>query len=185
VRNQARVEVIIVIGEHFAYVRDRPWPPPSFVGASGPGGPALVDYALSLLPSSTTDAPAGYSPEGQAMAVRYLDLEGSCGRLHPSYMDQFHADDSSIDNGNTGGSWIISRSTHPWREGKALWSYSSCSSTSHSAPAPPPRLTWSREGGKASVSGVEWRGSWTIMESSLSVTEMQRLFERYVPHSML
>ena len=62
-----RDAVFIVMGSHFAVAVDRPAPLPSFSGSTGPGGPALVDYALDH----------GRRRE----AEEYLDLQGSYGRV--------------------------------------------------------------------------------------------------------
>ena len=186
---RARVEVIVVIGEHFAYVRDRPWPMPAFNGATGPGGPALVDFALGLSGDgssirSANDPVKPSSQEGRLMAELYLDLEGSCGRLHPSYLDDFHNPDETEGCNNNGhhatNDWIISRSTHPWREGEYLWSYGA--GESYSAP---PKLIWLSDGARVSCGGLEWRGRWKLMECNMSIVELQRLFERCGPQSML
>lgn len=59
--------VFIVMGSHFALAVDRPAPLPPFAGSKGPGGPALVDYALSN--------------GGRRDAEQYLDLQGSYGRV--------------------------------------------------------------------------------------------------------
>jgi hypothetical protein len=66
-RQPERDGVIIVVGNHFAYAVNRPMPIPEFDGSKGPGGPALVDYALSR--------------GGRVDAERYLDLEGSYGTV--------------------------------------------------------------------------------------------------------
>jgi len=42
-----RDAVLVVVGHHFAYVCDRELPFPEFAGASGPGGPALIDHLVT------------------------------------------------------------------------------------------------------------------------------------------
>lgn len=61
-----RDAVFIVMGNHFAVAVDRLAPFPQFPGSKGPGGPALVDYALKN----------GLRRD----AEQYLDLEGSYGK---------------------------------------------------------------------------------------------------------
>lgn len=66
-RKPKRDAVFIIMGNHFAVAIDRPVPLPLFEGSQGPGGPALVDYALDH----------GLRQD----AERYLDLEGSYGKV--------------------------------------------------------------------------------------------------------
>ena len=60
-----RDAVLVVVGKHFGLAVDRQYPIPAFKRATGPGGPALVDYAVAQ--------------GDREAAEQYLSLEGSYG----------------------------------------------------------------------------------------------------------
>ena len=62
-----RDALLVVVGSHFALAVDRQYPIPTFEGAKGPGGPALVDHAVAQ--------------GDREAAEQYLSLEGSYGTV--------------------------------------------------------------------------------------------------------
>jgi len=97
-----RDALLVVVGSHFAFCVDRKQPVCEFSGAQGPGGPPLVDFALSV--------------GDRVAAESYLDLEGSYGHL-------LQLDEATL-------SWRVAKSTFPWKEGTDLFTDSSSSSSS-------------------------------------------------------
>jgi len=84
--------LLVIVGNHFAYARDRAHPLPEFGSRLRAGGCAnLVD--------------AAYEREDRAKMIHMLDLEGSYGEVYDS---------------SGRASWKIKKSTLPWKEGKQL-----------------------------------------------------------------
>lgn len=126
----ARESLLIIVGQHFAFVRDRSVPFPSFQGATGPGGPALVDFALNNNMREEAEA--------------YLDLEGSYGRIRSDL------------------TWIIERSTHPWRSNTPLFNSGD--------------ITLIVENGK--ISALQWlKLEFVLFECSFTNVELGMLFK--------
>jgi len=100
--------VLIIVGNHFAFALDRPQPVPdfSFASVSGPAGPALVDQALT---ARSADSQSG---ERRRACERYLSLEGSYGLV------RCHSSSSSPPSAPA--TFVVSRSTMPWREGQRV-----------------------------------------------------------------
>ena len=141
-----RDALLIIIGNHFAFIEDRPSPMPDFEGANGPGGAALVDYALSR--------------NMKEDAIRYLDIEGSYGKISQK--------NSEID-GSCDENWIIKKSTHPWKEERSFLNPSLVEGI------------WNHENELfLSNRGLEFlvfNGFvWTVFESSFTEIELQKLF---------
>lgn len=146
----ARDALIVVVGNHFAMAYDRKTPFPDFVGSTGPGGSALVDYAIGQIRQGDSTA----ERMGRESLERYLDLEGSYGRLQGT---------------EAGTTWTVTRSTHPWREGHSLWDRIDEATESPCLP----RLDFLLSGELRSMS---WRGKWRVLECSFSVDELISLF---------
>ena len=106
---------------------------PTFAGCPGPAGPPLVDQALEL-----------GTALGRAEAAEYLDLEGSYGTV-------------------AGGTFDVLRSTHPWREGQALF---------------PGAATVSVKLDAAGFARAVHCGAdhWIVLENSFSVAELRGMF---------
>lgn len=85
-----RQSIFVIVGNHFACARDRPFYP-DFYRAHGPGGPALVDHAVIV--------------GNRESAEVYLDLEGSYGMVF---------------NNSSSKKWTIMKCTHPWLEKRQL-----------------------------------------------------------------
>lgn len=161
-----RDAVFIIVGNYFCIAIDRPTPLPPFTSCTGPAGPVLIDQ--TLLPS-LDDAAAC---ERRESCVRYLDLEGSFGRVRNVYADLFGA---LPDGTYTGCTFIIDRSTHPWREGKSLFD---------AADSRPVKLV--THGVTGTVVGIEWRGGlWDVLENSFSAVELSAVLCNRTPTSCL
>ena len=97
--------LFIIMGNHFAFAKDRAQPVPdfSFASVSGPAGPALVDQTLA---DRSADS-QGW--ERRRACELYLSLEGSYGLVHcPS------------SSSSSPATFVVSRSTMPWREGQRV-----------------------------------------------------------------
>jgi hypothetical protein len=148
--NRMRDAVLVIVGNHFALAQDRAKPFPLFRGSSGPGGPALVDYAAEL--------------QDRASIEEYLQLQGSYGTI------------SNLDNNKK---WIIQKSTYPWLEGSVLLRPGDVSFTlvngsvrrdrgsSYVPPFEYMKMFWGNE-------------EWLIFECSFSFYELQSLFDSTV-----
>lgn len=148
-----RDALLVVVGDHFAMAYDRATPFPDFPGSSGPGGPALVDYAIEKIEQGDSWAVS----QGREAVERYLDLEGSYGRLTET---------------PDGVTWNITRSTHPWREGQSLWSRSEGGTYFE------PKLEFSTTG---ELKGLLWTGWWEVLECSFGQAALTRLFRPQKP----
>ena len=148
---QVQDAMLIVVGNHFALAVDRPQPAPTFLGAPGPGGPALVDHALLV--------------GDRAAAEQYLNLEGSFGQLLSGDSDSVEMPD-----------WKIVRSTHPWREGARLFE-SSLGVSGDVGYSDTVRLSWKGRGTQRELSSVLWRGfEWDALECNYTERELHAMF---------
>ena len=116
---------------------------PDFKGAPGPGGPPLIDFAAQKGDRQSAEA--------------YLSLEGSYGHVLSS--------DDSL--------WKISKSTHPWREGKSLF-FENNGEKPVIGLIPTGLIADSPE---ASAISMYWGGyEWSVFENSFTIGELQELF---------
>lgn len=149
-----RKAVLVLVGDHFAYALDRPYIP-AFEGAPGPGGPALIDYAESIGDRQSAEA--------------YLGLEGSYGQLN-------------CQDGKSTSKWTISKSTHPWREGKCLFGGTGFAGVTLSMSET--AGTMQRQGtslvtdvpAAASLSLKFGGYEWVVLENSYSLGELREVF---------
>jgi len=114
-----RDSVLIIVGNWFGYVRNRRSDPfPSFPGAAGPGGPALVDYAIQQSKLTSAAKPNNSSgnnngefntkEQWRSVAEEYLDIIGCYGEVN------------STTSSSGSGDFVITKCTHPWLEGTKL-----------------------------------------------------------------
>eukprot|EP01038_Epipyxis_sp_PR26KG_P010087 gene10087-13554_t len=162
--------LLIIMGNHFSFVNDRKMT--SVVrlldGVADKstipkaGGGALVDFLLSL------------GSEGRVAAIDWLSVEGSFGLVKQEE-----------------ASWVIQKSTHPWREGQPLMNSQGLNHDN--------KIYLTRNYGNQSngvlkeinsdnsiipdfknqheLLSLHWKGSqWEIIENSFTIQELEELF---------
>jgi hypothetical protein len=147
-----RDAVLVVVGNHFTLCVDRPQPQPILVGAPGPAGPAFVDYALAI--------------GDRAAAMDFLELEGSYGHIYS---------ENVVQSGVLKPNWKIIRSTHPWREGREL--FTSRDTLALEWKETPPSLWGPSIASHKHLSGITWGDDeWEVLECSFSEAELNAIF---------
>lgn len=172
--------LLVVVGDHFACAFDRAAPFPDFPGSSGPGGPALIDFAVAQI--EQLGFASDEAMEWKRKVVAYLDLEGCYGRVRG--VDGAGDESEGMGSPSAPCDWRIRRSTHPWREGQSLWTTADFQHT-------PARLVWkdgtptameqtNSDTWDASVMSsvtMHWREQeWEMLECSFSAAELSALF---------
>lgn len=145
--------VLVVVGLHFSFSIDRDYTSAVEIlnqcnqQKCRGGGPLFVDF---LLDNQLHCDDAASSQLRRKTAEDYLSLIGDYG---------FIANDSPMKS----SSWMIEKSTHPWREGNCL--------------IQPGDLRWNK-GFDVSKMQIEWKdqGLWEVFDSTLSVREIETLF---------
>eukprot|EP00053_Salpingoeca_punica_P006421 m.60791 g.60791 ORF g.60791 m.60791 type:complete len:398 (+) comp13682_c0_seq1:96-1289(+) len=154
-------EMLLVVGNRFTYIRDRPKPLPSF---------AHADQTPSL--ANLADA----APDRETL-VALLDLECSTGTIF--------ADVSSSSSTATAAaaaprsnfpSWRITMSTLPWRQGRSLLTPGDVR-LEKDADAPKLGAVTTPSAAAARPATVRiWGEPWTVFENSFTASELARIF---------
>jgi hypothetical protein len=169
--HERRDGLLIVIGQHFAFVLDRDYPrvlqhakdcaEDLRRGGKGGGG-FFVSFLLSC-PAQRTLTPA----LARSLAEEYLSLEGDYGRLV---------------NSSAGTDWSIEKSTFPWQEGGTLFQQGADYLLPEHSGESFTRLRWTTPtAGSTPERTARARGDWEVLENSFSVEEIFSLFRRFLP----
>jgi len=106
-----------------------------------------------------------YAGEAFADCVAYLDLEGSYGLVRPSLqVDDVAIDGTKLDTASLpASSFLIVKSTHPWKEGQALGELAAAEVIVDAA--------------TGAATALRWGGyKWTLQENSFSLRELRGMF---------
>lgn len=149
----ARESVLIIVGNWFGYVSNRISTPfPSFPGAKGPGGPALIDYAIHQSQLAARNGDMNGRKQWRATAEAYLDITGCFGEVSSSK-----------------GDFVITKCTHPWLEGKRLISGDEVCISVGSNPSYSHLLT--------PITQFSWKNvDWKVLECTFGELELKEMF---------
>eukprot|EP01041_Mallomonas_annulata_P012856 gene12856-27108_t len=176
-----REALLVIVGNHFCYASDRITPFPDFPGAAGPAGPPLVDHSIYMITAMSQNRSFDEETHRwRQKIISYLDLEGSYGHVYNISEDSNDIINHTNISKDQNLSWIIEKSTHPWREGQCLWSAED-----------PPIIMWHNEFDNAAtddnnnrshshslpMKGIQWKGAeWICLECSFNSDEIMQLF---------
>ncbi len=164
-----RDAILCVVGDWFAYARDRRYPLPDFPDAAGGGCANLADAAWA---------------KGDIACLRELvDLEGSVGRV------RYDCSSSSSGGGGDGGGqpqapWTIEMSTLPWREGVPLLRAGECELQFENSG----ERDQGSGGGKENIrlASMRWgEDVWEVLECSMDSSSLRSLFGTTGPWARL